>query len=249
VLLEPGARLDAAAIAAAASVGKAELRVFARPLVAILATGDEIVDVAAQPGAAQIRNSNSYSLAAQVTQAGGEPVLLPIAPDEAGTLRHLAEQGLAYDLLLLSGGVSAGKYDLVEPVLEKFGAEIFFTGAEIQPGAQPTSFFGLPGNPTAALVTFELVVRPMLEALAGACVSPLAFVQAKLGADIRTKTGLTRFLPAVLSGEFDGAEVRLAAWKGSGDVAGTARANCFVVVPPDRDHIAAGEAVSVLRVG
>src|SRR5579871_611093 len=128
VLLERGARLNAAGIALAASLGKSSLRAHQLPRVAILATGDEIVDIGAEPGPHQIRNSNSYSLAAQVRGAGGLPVILPIAPDEPVQLRHLIEEGLAADLLLLAGGVSMGKYDLVEQVLEELGAEFFFTG-------------------------------------------------------------------------------------------------------------------------
>src|SRR6202035_622523 len=158
--------------------------------VAILSTGDEIVDIDVPPAATQIRNSSSYSLAAQVQAAGGEPVLLPIAPDEPERLGELIADGLEADLLLLAGGVSMGKYDLVEQVLGEFQAEFFFTGAQIQPGkpvvfgriapdrgargpladnpaAAPFKyFFGLPGNPVSTMVTFELFVRPLLEALA-----------------------------------------------------------------------------------
>ena len=258
-VLESGRRLDAAAIAVAASVGRAQLPVFRLPRVAILATGDEIVDVAAQPGPTQIRNSNTYSLAAQVAQAGAQPVLLPIAPDRAVPLRQLIAEGLAADLLLLAGGVSAGKYDLVEQVLGQFAAEFFFTGALIQPGkpvvfgqapraagAAPTPFLGLPGNPVSTLVCFELFARPLLDALAGAPPQPLHYLQAHLSADIRTRPGLTRFLPGLLSGEREQTEVRLAQWQGSGDTVGTARANCWVVIPPDRERIPAGEFVSVL---
>jgi molybdopterin molybdotransferase len=272
ILLRPGARLTPAAIALAASVGRAQLRVHKRPRVAILATGDEIVEVAVRPGPAQIRNSNSYSLAAQVAQAGGEPIILPVAPDEPARLRQLVEEGLATDLLLLTGGVSMGKYDLVEPVLAELGADFFFTGALIQPGRpvvfgdapgrpEPATatgnwkletgnlrspFFGLPGNPVSTMVCFELFARAILEALAGATPSSLVFLQAKLKSEITTKTGLTRFLPALLSGEFERAEVERGRWQGSGDIAATARANCYIVVPPDRERLAAGELVSVL---
>ncbi len=133
-LLEPGMRLDHAAIAVAASVGRSHLLVYSKPRVAVLSTGDELVEIEVLPGPNQIRNSNSYSLAAQIKQAGGEPVLLPIARDESLRLRELIADGLESDLLLLTGGVSMGKYDLVEQVLAEFGAEFFFTGARIQPG-------------------------------------------------------------------------------------------------------------------
>jgi molybdopterin molybdotransferase len=252
VLLPCGARLEPAGVAVAASVGKASLLVHALPRVAILATGDEIVDVAATPGPSQIRNSNSYSLAAQVRAAGGLPVLLPIAPDEPEQLRRLIEQGLQSDLLLLAGGVSMGKYDLVEQVLGELDAEFFFTGALIQPGrpvvfgrAREKYFFGLPGNPVSTMVTFELFARPMLEALGGAQPRPLAFFPVRLKKEIKVRTGLTRFLPGQLTGQFADLEVELAPWQGSGDITGAARANCYVVVPPDRERIAPRETVAV----
>ncbi|MBZ5616075.1 MAG: molybdopterin molybdotransferase MoeA, partial [Acidobacteriia bacterium] len=133
-LLERGRRLDHVGIAIAASAGKSRVQVFRRPRVAVLSTGDEVVEIDATPGRAQIRNSNSFSLAAQVQNAAGEPVRIGIAPDERGRLRALIEEGLACDLLLLTGGVSMGKYDLVEQVLGELKAEFYFTGAEIQPG-------------------------------------------------------------------------------------------------------------------
>ena len=215
VLLRRGTRMTPAAIAAAAAAGKAEVRVHSRPRVAILPTGDELVEIAAEPGENQIRNSNSYSLAAQVEAAGGEAAQLAIAPDQREPLRRLLEEGLGADLLLVSGGVSAGKHDLVEEVLSQLGAEFVFTGALIQPGrpvvfgraprrpgAEATPFFGLPGNPVSTMACFELFVRPVLDALSGALPAPLQFVKARLKSEVKTRPGLTRFLPAVLTGEF-----------------------------------------------
>jgi len=254
-LLTPGIRLDHASIAMAASVGRSRLLVYSRPRVAVLSTGDEIVDIDVPPGPTQIRNSNSYSLAAQIRAAGGEPWLLPIAPDRPGRLRELIAEGLEADLLLLTGGVSMGKYDLVEPALEELGAEFFFTGVQIQPGrpvvfgrvpSRKKYFFGLPGNPVSTMVTFELFARPMVEALAGRLPGKLIFLRARLKSEIKSKTGLKRFLPAILSGEFEQAEVELAGWQGSGDIASVARANCYAVIPADREHIAAGEWIPVL---
>ena len=268
-LLDRGFRLNPAAIALAASAGKSRLPVYKRPRVAVLTTGDEIVDVDTKPGPTQIRNSNSFSLAAQIQQAGGEPVVLPIAPDELQGLRRLIAEGLKSDLLLLTGGVSMGRYDLVEQALSEMQAEFFFTGAKIQPGrpvvfgrclaeargtgtaadeSPATYFFGLPGNPVSTMVTFELFARPMLEALAGRAPHNLLFLHARLKKEIRTRTGLQRFLPAILSGEFDQAEVELVPWQGSGDIAAIARANCYIVILPDREHLAAGEWVSVMKV-
>ena len=133
-LVARGVRLNEAAIALAASTGKSRVEVYKRPRIAVLTTGDEIVNIDANPGPTQIRNSNSYSLAVQIQRAGGDPVILPIAPDEASALHQLIEQGLKSDLLLLTGGVSMGRYDLVEQVLSELTAEFFFTGAKIQPG-------------------------------------------------------------------------------------------------------------------
>jgi molybdopterin molybdotransferase len=261
-LITRGTRLNDAAIALAASAGKSRLQVYKRPSVAVLTTGDEIVDINATPGPTQIRNSNSYSLAVQIRQAGGDPVLLPVAPDEPQALRRLIEQGLTSDLLLLTGGVSMGRYDLVEQVLSGMKAEFFFTGAKIQPGRPvvfgkcgpsaaaraklSTYFFGLPGNPVSTMVTFELFARPMLEALAGMAPRKLVFAHARLKSEIRVKPGLKRFLPAILSGEFEHSEVELVAWQGSGDIAATARANCYIVIPHDRDRISPGEFVPIM---
>jgi molybdopterin molybdotransferase len=253
VLLQPGNRMDYSGIGVAASVGLESLMVYRRPKVAILSTGDEIVEIGAKPGPHQIRNSNSYSLAAQVSAAGGEPNILSIARDERSHLRTLIEQGLQSDLLLLSGGVSMGKYDLVEQVLAEFGASFFFTGAQIQPGrpvvfgrAQDRYFFGLPGNPISTMVTFELFAKAMLEALAGMTSRPLQFLQARLKTELTVKTGLKRFLPGFLSGEFERVEVKLAGWHGSGDVAAMARSNCYIVIPEDRAKFSAGEWVAVV---
>jgi len=252
-LLPRGTRLGPAQIAMAAAAGAARLKVFARPRVAILSTGDELVDVAEKHGDTQIRNSNSYSLAALVLANGGEPVQLPIAPDEEGRLTELAEEGLKADLLLLSGGVSMGKFDLVEIVLKKLGAEFFFTGAMIQPGkpvvfgmAGETPFFGLPGNPVSVMVTFELFARPVIEALSGVEPSRLRSARARLNKEFRTKTGLTRFLPELIAGELDAPEVEVIPWQGSGDMLAAARSNCYLVVPADREKLEAGEMVTVV---
>lgn len=258
ILVERGVRLNDAAVALAASAGQSQLQVYKRPSVAVLTTGDEIVDVAASPGPTQIRNSNSYSLAVQIRNAGGEPLLLPPAPDEPQKLRALILEGLKSDMLVLTGGVSMGRYDLVEQVLSEMKAEFFFTGAKIQPGrpvvfgaahdegSAAKYFFGLPGNPVSTMVTFELFARPVLDALAGISPRKLAFVYARLMSEIRVKTGLKRFLPAILSGEFEGSHVELVPWQGSGDIAATARANCYIVIPPDRENIPAGEFVPIM---
>ena len=266
-LLAPGVRIGYREIAAAASVGRSRVLVHAKPRVAVLSTGDEVVDIDIPPGPSQIRNSNSYSLAAQIQAAGGDPLLLPVAPDKPKRLRELLIDGLDADLLLISGGVSMGKYDLVEQHLAELKAEFFFTGAQIQPGKPVVFgrvpggtdtlvhetkfvtckyFFGLPGNPISTMVTFELFAKPMLEGLAGMSPRNLVFTHAKLKSEIRTKTGLKRFLPALLSGEFENSEVELVRWQGSGDIAAVASSNCYIVIPPDRERIEPGAWVPVL---
>jgi molybdopterin molybdotransferase len=261
LLLERGARLNEAGIALAASVGKTRLKVFCRPRVAVLTTGDEIVDAGAEPGPAQIRNSNSYSLAVQIQQSGGDPILLPVAPDEARRLRQLIEQGLQADLLIMTGGVSMGRYDLVEQVMAELHAEFFFQGALIQPGRPVVfgrvpgisrdrlargHFFGLPGNPVSTMVTFELFARPMIEGLTGMTARPLMFLHAKLKTAVQAKPGLKRFLPALLSGSYESTQVELVAWQGSGDIAARSRSNCYLVVPSDRERIGAGDWATVM---
>jgi molybdopterin molybdotransferase len=252
-LLPLGTRMGPAQIALAAAAGKASLKVYRKPRVAVLSTGDELVEVAEKPGPSQIRNSNSYSLAALVTESGGEAVQLPIAPDEEGKLTELIQEGLKADMLLLSGGVSMGKFDLVEQALKGLGAQFFFTGALVQPGkpvvfgeAGPVPFFGLPGNPVSVMVTFELFARQMVEALSGAEPSRLKSASARLKSDFKTKTGLTRFLPAMLEGGLYGPEVEVVPWQGSGDMLAAARANCYLVVPPDREKLAKGDMVTVV---
>jgi len=251
VLLDPGRRLGFAEIAMLATVGLPRVRVFRRPEVAILATGDEVVEIEQAPRDFQVRNSNAQALAVQVIRAGGCPRILPVAPDLYADTRELVEQGLRSDLLLLSGGVSAGKYDLVERVLGDLGAEFLFDRVLIQPGqplvfgkAQGKFFFGLPGNPSSTMVTFEIFARAAVELLAGQTESMLPLPWSKLTCEFRQKTGLTRFLPATLSK--DGSEVTPIRWQGSGDVPALARANAFLVTEPERESWAAGELIRVL---
>ncbi len=250
-LLAAGKRLDYTDIALLAAAGRATVPVYARPCVAVLATGDEIVPVTETPREYQIRNSNVYSLAAQVERAGGAPRILPVARDEFDHTRELVAQGLEADLLLLSGGVSAGKYDLVEQVLAEFGAEFFFDRVLIQPGqplvfgrAAGKFFFGLPGNPSSTMVTFEIFARAAVELLGGQAEVRLPMPLAQLTRDFRHRPGLTRFLPASLSP--DGADVSPVTWQGSGDVPALTRANAFLVTEPDRAEWKAGDLIRVL---
>jgi molybdopterin molybdotransferase len=248
-----GARIGFAEIAAAAQVGAVELLVYRKPRVAILSTGDEVVPAETTPGDFQIRNSNAYSLAAQVSLTGGEPVVLTNAKDTEADLREKIAQGLREDMLILSGGVSAGKYDLVENVLRDLGADFHFDAVAIRPG-KPTVFaicqnkpvFGLPGNPVSTMVTFELFASLALNLLSGEELRPLAFLEARLGESLQEKTGLAHFLPAKLSWPGGTPTVVPLRWQGSGDLAAVAQSDCFLYIQADRSRFECGESISVL---
>jgi molybdopterin molybdotransferase len=247
-----GALVGYAEIAMAATVGRATLRVYARPRVAILATGDELVDIADTPLPWQVRNSNSWSLAAQVLSCGAVPHVLPVARDNYEATRELVERGLEHDLLLVSGGVSAGKYDVVKSVLADLGAEFFFDRVRMQPG-QPVVFgrvgekffFGLPGNPLSGMVTFEALARVALELLSGHATTTLPLLWSRLARELRQRTGLTRFIPSCLSA--DGGTVVPAGSHSSGDIPAVVRANAWLVTEPEREHYDARELVRVMR--
>jgi molybdopterin molybdotransferase len=260
LLVPMGTRLGAGELGMIAACGHGELRVWARPKVAIIATGDELVEAGETPGPWQIRNSNSFTLAAQVERAGGEAVVLRAAKDTEESLAERLKEARGCRLVLLAGGVSAGKYDLVEKVLvERLGAERLFTGVTMQPGRPlvfgripggddvETHFFGLPGNPVSAMVTFALFGRQMVAALSGEQEWSPEFAGARLEEDVVMAPGLTRFLPAKVTEDIRGPRVRRVPWHGSGDMAAVARANGFLVVPEDAGELRAGEWVTVLR--
>jgi molybdopterin molybdotransferase len=262
-LVPPGTRIGPQHIAASAACGYASLSVYARPRVAVLATGDELVPIAAQPLPHQIRNSNSYSIAAQVIERGGKPVLYPILRDNIDAIESAIEEALACDLLILSGGVSMGKYDFVEQALLNLHAEFIFTGVRMQPGRPVVFgrlpvvsssnqnhryFFGLPGNPVSTIVTFALFAAPLLAALAGEASDHIGprFVESRLASKVTAKPGLARFLPAYLEGDAGHTLAHPIPWQGSGDQAATARTNCFLAVPEETGDLSPGDSVSIL---
>jgi molybdopterin molybdotransferase len=211
-------------------------------------------------------------LAAMVAAAGGEPWVLPTVADDARSLDAALAQAADASLLIVTGGVSAGKFDLVEPALARAGARFHFTGVRIQPGkplvfgelprgrkqarqargaARALPLFGLPGNPVSSAVTFLLFAAPVLAALAGRLDTGPRFALARLAAKAakQGKPGLTRFLPA--SCTFGGTpgrlpEVALVPMQGSGDLAALARSNCFLVVPEEAHTLDAGAIVRIL---
>ncbi|MGC1829866.1 MAG: gephyrin-like molybdotransferase Glp [Candidatus Acidiferrales bacterium] len=257
IVVPRGSRLGYAELAVLAEVGRVSVPVTRRPRVAIVSTGDELVPVDQAPGPFQIRNSNSISLCAQVALAGGEPIMACNAHDTPGELRERIGQGLESDILILSGGVSVGKYDLVEQVLRELGAEFFFDAAAIRPG-KPAVFgwchgkpvFGLPGNPVSTMVTFELFAAPAIELLGGFAPQPLPLFKAKLLHPVAEKQELTHFLPARVTWPLGEScadpVVETIPWEGSGDIGAVVRGNCFLVVRPSRLHLEQGEWVDVL---
>ncbi|MGB6781972.1 MAG: molybdopterin molybdotransferase MoeA, partial [Terracidiphilus sp.] len=259
-LVEAGTRLGPSHIAAAAACGYASLQVFARPRVAILTTGDELVAVDRAPAPGQIRNSNASMLAALVAEAGGEPWILPPAKDDAHQIESALLQAFTSDLLLISGGVSAGRFDLVEPALARFKTRFHFTGVRIQPG-KPLVFceiprerapllpaFGLPGNPISSAATFLLFASPVLAALAGSKQTLPRFHQATAARDVKGRPDLTRFVPSSTNFADGQTLVTPVGSQGSGDLAAFARADCFVMVPEGLDRLRSGSPSSILRI-
>ena len=259
IVVPPHSLLGAAEIAEAATCGKTALPVFVRPKVAIVATGDELVEITQVPNDNQIRNSNGYGLSVLVAAAGARPLRLEIARDTREDVRERIAEGRKVDLLLLSGGVSMGKFDLVEDVLAEFDAEFHFTGVKMQPGKplvfgrlpardglRECFFFGLPGNPVSTQVTFHCFVEPFLRILCGEEAAGPHFVQATLTEYIEGKPDLMRVLPAHLVYDLKQPSVKLVPWHGSGDLAANARANCYAVLPPDHPRFETGQVISVL---
>src|SRR5579875_1137894 len=252
-ILPRGRRLRAGEIGLLASVGKGSVAVYSRPRVAIIPTGDEVVPVDCKPEWFQVRNSNSAMLAAVVASAGGVPHPMGIGPDRKELLRGLIERGLEADLLLLSGGVSMGKYDLVEEALEELGAQFFFRSVAIRPGkplvfgrARGKFFFGLPGNPVSSFVTCNLFARPAISVLAGSTFERPLFLRARLVKPVQHRRGLTTFMPARVETRESEPKVSLVGWQGSGDLVGVAEANCFLVLHPDQPSPSVGDWVDLM---
>jgi molybdopterin molybdotransferase len=252
-ILAKGRRLRTGEIGLLASVGKGDVAVSVRPRVAIIPTGDEVVPIDRQPEWYQVRNSNSAMLAAVVAAAGAIPWEIGIGPDQKGALRSLIEKALEADMLLLSGGVSMGKYDFVEDALAELGAEFYFSSVAIRPGkplvfgrVRGKFFFGLPGNPVSGFVTCNLFARPAIGVLMGSGFERPSFLRARLAKSVHHRTGLTTFMPARIETRDAEPVVSLVGWQGSGDLVGVAEANGFLVVHPEQPSPAAGDWVDVI---
>jgi molybdopterin molybdotransferase len=256
VVLDRGRVIGPAALAVLASAGRARVRVGVRPSLAVLVTGDEIVDVAARPGPGQIRNSNGPAVAAQARLAGATVRILGVAPDRQDAIAAAIGEGLAADVLVVSGGVSAGDYDLVEPALLDCGASFLFTRVAIKPGAplvfgrrDRTLVFGLPGNPVSTQVTFDLFVRAALLKMQGARVVTRPRVTVQLLGAVKNRAGRTAYMPARVRGEGGRLVARPLRSTGSGDFVAHSRANALVVIGAERTKAEAGETAEALLLG
>jgi molybdopterin molybdotransferase len=249
-VLESGRLAGPAELAIMATFGYSTVKVWRRPTVALLPTGDELVEVQETPHVGQIRNSNAYSLGGQLRLMGIEPDYLGIARDDKQELRSRMVQGLERDILILTGGVSMGEYDFVKNIFEELGLEMLFTKVAMKPG-KPTVFarkgdklvFGLPGNPVSAFVSFENFVRPAIGRLSGFSRPELPRIKGVLLRDMRQSPGRTAFLPARVRWEPEGWKIEPLRWKGSADIIGFSRANAAVIFPSDREFMPSGEMV------
>jgi len=253
LILRSGRRIGLADLGLLAGNGKSTVSVSAKPSVAVIATGDELVEVEETPKPDQIRNSNSYTICAQVEEAGARPTALGIARDDLDDLRRKICQGLEQDILIVSGGVSVGKYDLVEKVFAEFGVEVLFDKIAMKPG-KPTVFghrgqtyvFGLPGNPISTMVAFHMFVRPLILFLLKAENTAPKVLEAKLEAPAKCDPERAALVPALV--RFDGGQywIRPAPWKGSSDLVGLSRANALIMIPRRSGTLESGQNAQFL---
>ena len=252
-VFESGAWLTPAAVAMLAGVGKGFVYVYRRPRVGILATGDELVELDCEPGVGQIFNSNSYALAAQVREAGGEPHILGIARDNAEDLESHLRGALGMDAVLTSGGVSVGDFDLVKGTLGDIGSEMHFWRIRMKPG-KPMAFgtlqgcpvFGLPGNPVSTMVSFELFVRPSLLKMQGRAELHRPKVEARLLHPLNKSPERRHYVRAAVAYEDEGWTVKAVEAQGSNIIHSMVRANALIVFPEFETALEAGSRVQVV---
>lgn len=258
-VLRAGEIVNPASVGLMAALGVSAPKVYRRPRVAIVSTGDELVGIDELPGPGRIRNSNSFSLAAQVIAAGGVPHILGIARDNEADTRALLERAPEFDVMITTGGVSMGDFDVVKTVLEQIG-KLDFWKVAMRPGAPQTygtiggtPFFGLPGNPTSTMVGFELFVRPAIRKMRGFASLDRPRVWATLAEDARKKSDRRYFMRGTLariqpveSGapEF---EARLSGRQSSAMLTSMHRANCLISLPEGLSAVSAGTRVECIR--
>jgi molybdopterin molybdotransferase len=235
-----------------ASVGRSNVFVHQRPIVAILCTGEELVDVDGDLDGVKIVSSNSYTLAAQVRDCGAIPVQLGIAKDRKEEIKEKFLQGIRADVIISSAGISVGDYDFVKEVLNDLGVEMIFWKVAMKPG-KPVVFgtlqgkwvFGLPGNPVSSMVSFEQFVRPSLLRMMGHRQIFRPVIEAVLREDIHKKSGMRYFIRGEVSMEKDSYQVTTTGPQGSGILKSMVKANGLIILPEDREIVRAGEKVKV----
>jgi len=257
VVVPAGTKLTPAAFGLLAAVGRTEIRAYPAPRLAIVSTGDELVEPLARPGPGQIRNTNGPMLVAQTARAGAEARYLGIARDDKAGLEKLVRDGLANsEILVLSGGVSAGKFDFVPEVLREAGAEAHFHKVRMKPGKPllfgtrgETLVFGLPGNPVSSFVGFELFVRPALRKMGGEAIPGPTFAPVPLAEDLKADNDRPTYAPATLKWTSEGLRVSPAGWFGSADLRGLLATDALISLPAGVVTYAAGFGVSTLPLG
>ncbi len=255
VVLRRGTRIRAQEAGILASVGSGNVKAYSTPSIGIISTGDELVEITRKPKPWQIRNSNSYSLAAQARQIVPDVEILGRVNDNEKEIMKLIKRGLRKDILILSGGVSMGEFDLVGGVLQDVGVKIFFEKVALRPG-KPTVFgkkgdklvFALPGNPVSTFVTFELFVKPCIKKMMGFTSYGHPIMHAELEREIKIKKKRREYRPALLSQAGTGWKVSLVDWHGSGDLFSTTKANCLLIVRESVEKLNAGDMVEVMLI-
>ena len=251
-VISRGDILRSSEIGMIASIGRSSISVYQRPLVAILCTGEELVDVDEPLEGVKIVSSNSYTLAAQVRECGAIPVQLGIAKDRKEEVKEKLRQGLRADVLISSAGISVGDYDFVKEALKDLGMEMVFWRVAMKPG-KPMAFgiirgkpvFGLPGNPVSSMVSFEQFVRPALLKMMGHREIFRPVIEAILNEDLYLEPGKRHYIRAVVSHKEDHYVAMTTGAQGSGILNSMVRANGLIVIPEDRERVQAGEKVRV----
>ncbi len=253
VAIRKGTKIRPQEVGILAAVGASTVKVFASPGIGIISTGDELVKITSKPKPWQIRNSNSYSLAAQAKQLVEDVTIFDTAKDDKDKIGSLVAKGLKKDILILSGGVSMGEFDLVEGVLKDLGVKIFFEKVALRPG-KPTVFgkkgdktiFALPGNPVSALVTYELFVRPCIKKMMGFPFYRNQIIHAKLEKKVKSKKNSREFRPSFLKQVNGKWMVSPIEWHGSGDLFSITNANCLLIVRESCEDLKVGDTVEVM---
>jgi len=253
IVIRKGVTIRPQEIGILATVGKSRVGVYSTPAVGIISTGTELVDVESKPAAAQIRNSNGYSLAAQARRLKADVELLGTVKDTKEEISRMMRKGLQKDILILSGGVSMGEYDLVGDVMKDLGAHIYFEKVALRPGKpvifgkkDKTFIFALPGNPVASFVTFELFIYPAIRKMMGFATIYRTTVKASLEVEIPVKRKRREYRPALLRMHNNQWYVSPVEWHGSADLLSTTRANCLLIVREDAEKLSVGQLVDVV---